>query len=104
MQPALLKLLIDQLVQSCANPVEVQTLRKGLLLLEGVERTFHDIRRVEAGRERAWWKVLERRHELEYLVHHPVDTSDVIKLPILDGVGGYVSPREWVLHHVKKFL
>jgi hypothetical protein len=33
---------------------------------------FHEVRRVEARRERAWRKLFERRHELENLIHHPV--------------------------------
>ena len=43
------------------------------VFLDALDRAFHDVRRVEARRERARRKLLECRHELEDLVHHPYD-------------------------------
>src|SRR5580698_11414623 len=73
---ALLKLLFDHPVKSGANPVEVQSLFQPLVFLEAVERTFHDVRGVEAGRERARRELLECRHELEHFIHHSVSAPD----------------------------
>jgi hypothetical protein len=51
--PAILELLFDHLVQSAANPIEVQLMPQPSVLLKTVERAFHDVSGVEARRERA---------------------------------------------------
>src|SRR3984957_14193955 len=101
---ALLELLFDHPVQIAADSLDIQTLDQRLLLLDTVHRAFQDVSRVEAGRERAWRKVLERRHELEDLLHHPVGRADVVELPVPEGVGGEVGSLKRVLHQVEDLL
>ena len=45
-----------------------------------IHRAFHDVRWVEVRWERARREVLERRHQLEDLVHHAVRRLDVVQL------------------------
>src|SRR5439155_20922171 len=78
LDPALLDLLIDHSVQVVADSFDIQPLRQRLLLLHAVQGAFHDVRRVKARRIRTWRKLFERRHELEDLFIHSVDTSNVI--------------------------
>ena len=68
------------------------------------EGIFHDIRRVKRRRGGARWVVLERRGELEDVVHHAVHASHVVDLPIPEGIGRDVGPFVRVLHEVEDLL
>jgi hypothetical protein len=104
LQTAILELFVDHPVQSSANPIEVQSLRQRLFLLHGIRRAFHDVRGIEARRERAGWEVLECGHELEDFVHHAVHGLDVVKLPVPESIGRDVGSLERVLHEVENLL
>ncbi len=72
--------------------------------LDLVQRLFHDVGGVERRREGARREILERRRELEDLVHHPVGGPDVVELPIPEGVGRDVRPLVGVLEQVVDLL
>ena len=75
-----------------------------LLGFDHTQRVFHDIGRVEARWDGARRVVLERRGELEDVVHHAVHASYVVDLPIPEGVGRDVRTLERVLHQVEDLL
>ena len=75
-----------------------------LLGFNDAERISHDIRRVKARRAGARRVVLERRGELEDVVHHAVHASHVVNLPIPESIGRNVGTFVRVLHKVEDLL
>ena len=75
-----------------------------LLGFDDAERISHDIRRVKARRGGARWIVLERRGELEDVVHHAVHASHVVDLPIPESIRRNVGTFVRVLHEVEYLL
>src|SRR5262249_54068064 len=50
---AALNFFLDHPSQAAANALEIHSLRQRPFLLDGVQRVFHDVGGIEAGRERA---------------------------------------------------
>src|SRR3954469_25206832 len=95
---ALLELLLDHLVYARADPVDAPGALSGPgpVLLDVVQRFFHDVCRHETRREGAWRKLLESQRKLEDVVHRAVYLPDMVDLPIPEGVGRDVGPFEGI--------